>query len=134
MYNYLVAYRVNFLSTSIFLMKEDYQSSIYDLSNVKNALERTLRDNGKLSNLVKIQEKYKKNEEILCVVINKNNGSLLCLENEDNVRGFLATNEGKYNLSLSDYEAINEGDYLICKILEYNPEHNSFFMEYITKV
>ena len=134
MYNYLVDYRVNFLSTANILMNENYQSNIYDLNNIKNALERTLKDNDKLSDLIKIQEKYKNNQEILCIVINKSNNSLLCHINEDDVRGFLATNENKYHFSLSDYETINEGDHLICKILEYNPEHNSFFMEYITKV
>lgn len=134
MYNYLVDYRVNFLSTANILMNKNCQSNIYDLNNIKNALERTLKDNDKLSDLIKIQEKYKNNQEILCIVINKSNNSLLCHINEDDVRGFLATNENKYHFSLSDYETINEGDYLICKILEYNPEHNSFFMEYITKV
>ena len=134
MYNYLVDYRINFLSTSNILMNENCQSNIYDLNNINIALERTLKDNDKLSDLIKIQEKYKNNQEILCIVINKNNNSLLCHINEDDVRGFLAINEDKYNFSISDYESINEGDYLICKILEYNPEHNSFFMEYMTKV
>lgn len=57
MYNYLVDYRVNFLSTANILMNENCQSNIYDLNNIKNALERTLGTTINWFDLIKIQEK-----------------------------------------------------------------------------
>lgn len=136
MYNYLCEYKNYFIAQPEIFLKDEFCINIYNLSNIKSALDKTLNESNQISNIVKIKEKYPKNSEVICEVYNKKNNAILCNIEDEEIKGFLAVKHSQYNhnLSISDYDNIYNGDYLICKIIEYNERHKSFNLEYIAKI
>ena len=136
MYEYLCEYKNYYISQPEVFLKDEFCINIYNLANIKSALDKTLNESDKILNIVKIKEKYPKNSEVICEVYYKKNNAILCNIEDDDIKGFLAVKDHHYNhnLDVIDYNTISDGDYLICKIIDYNEIHNSFNLEYIAKI
>ena len=133
MIEYLQKYRSEFLSQPDIFLKEGEYLTIYDLKDSIDAVNNMISSDSLATKAIHYLEKYPIGTQINCRVSSKRNNSLLCLF-ENDLRGFLATTEVKFNLSHESYLSIHEADELLCKVIEYNYEHNSFQLEFLNKI
>lgn len=130
MVNYLEQYQSTFVAQPETILKSGAFLMPYDFSECRRAIDSFMSTDAALKRVIELMDKYPNGTEIICEVVSKKNNSLLCVFN-DEVRGFLATTDEKYNLNYDEYIGINVDTTLICKVLEYSHEHNSFQLSYV---
>lgn len=132
MIEYLSKYRDSYFYQTEAYLKEGKYLCIYNLSDCINAIKNMLSTDSAAERTISLMNKYSVGTQIKCSVINKKSCSLLC-NFDDELRGFLASTEEKFKLSIDTYQLINVGDELICNIIEYDFEHNSYQLEFMEK-
>ncbi len=127
---YLQEYKDEFMSYPQASLKDNGLISFYDLNDSIESLSNVLEfnENSSLENNKMIDELF--GSEVLCEIKSKENNSLLCVFN-NNVRGFLANTENRYNLASDIYNSLSKGDLIICKVLEFDDKHNSYKLEFV---
>lgn len=135
MIKYLSDYRNEFCSYPETYIIDDAQNGIYDLIECKEAIAKWLDNDKYLKNEFNNLQMFNLGANTKVTVISKSNGSLVCFfgDNRD-VKGFISAVDSKYQLDYEIYETIHESDILECEILEFDYEHNSFQLKYISKV
>ena len=69
-------------------------------------------------------------------VVKKDSMSLVCTisSGDNSVKGFISAFEfTKYGLSPEQYDQISEGDIIECEVIEYDYEHRSFQLRFLSK-
>ncbi|WP_459928176.1 type I restriction enzyme HsdR N-terminal domain-containing protein [Desulfosporosinus burensis] len=133
MIDYLKKYRGDFLSQPEVYLKDEECFSIYDLKECMDTVDNMMLSDSSATKAIDISSKYQRGTQLICKVISKRNYSLLCLFDNE-LRGFLATFPNKYQLSNESYISINEGDELLCQVIEYDYKYASFQLEFLKKV
>lgn len=135
MIEYLSEYRKEFCSYPESYIIDDAQNAIYNLAECKDAIGKWLDNDKHLKNEFDKLQIFYSGVNIRGTVINKGSGSLVCLFGiNGDIKGFISALDRRYQLEYVVYDAIHEGDMLECEILEFDYEHNSFRLKYISKV
>ncbi|MDT8903255.1 type I restriction endonuclease [Anaeroselena agilis] len=130
MIGYLIDYRKEFItSPSVYLKDGTYLNSI-DLNISYNAIKRLIDSDSEARQVFGFTEEFPVGTVVEAVVTNKKRNSINC-HVENKIKGFLSILEQKYNLSSDNYEQLNIGDYIICKVLEFDFLHKSVQLEYV---
>lgn len=130
---YLDTYRNEYCSYPESYIADDEQVIIYDLGDCKSAIKKWIDGDKYLKDGFTNYLTYRTGSGIIAKVVNKNNGALVCYFGGDqNIKGFISALDAQYHLDYSSYEEINEGDQLKCEILDYNYDHRSFQLKYIS--
>lgn len=133
MIQYLDTYRNEFCSHPESYIADNEQAAIYDLRNCKSAIGKWIDSDKYIKDGFSNYQTYQKGSSVIAKVVNKSSGSLVCFFGEDqNIKGFISALDAQYQLDYSSYEEINEGDLLRCEILEYNYDHRSFQLKYLS--
>lgn len=134
MIQYLDGYRNEFCSHPESYILNGEQISIYDLSDCKDAINKWIEDDHNVKDWVDKIKTYQPGLFVVIEVMKKSSGALICrfVENT-NIKGFLSALDARYQLDYSVFQVINENDRLNCEILEYDYEHRSFQLKYISK-
>jgi hypothetical protein len=138
MIQYLSSYRTEFCSRPKTYIADDEQMEvmeIYDLSECKDAINKWIDDDKYVKDgFIKLQT-YQMGTQVKATVASKVSGGLVCLFgiNQD-IKGFISVVDPKYQLAFSTYKAIKENDLLTCEVLEFDYDHKSFQLKYLSKV
>ncbi len=131
MYTYLKNYRNNFIFESNMFLKDEFCIQFYNLEHIKNALDKTLSESSYIARFLTLEEDYPIGKEVYCKVKVKYPYGFVCEIDNKKIKGFISfNNENNYCLNNYDY-LINEE--IICKIIDYNTQHNSFNLQYVGK-
>ena len=128
---YLQNYKKEFLLQPEAFLKDDKCVKMYDLQISLSAIEKAVEKDKECIKILKNLDLYSSGQEVDCVILSKKNGGLLCHFGED-VRGFLAYTEEKFNLNIETYNSLNENNHLKCKILDYNFVNSSYNLEFVS--
>lgn len=129
---YLIEYRELFLQGSSFFMNNDVRISLYDMQEVKNALNKW-REDSEIKSWITCYEKYQKDTVVKAEIVKKDHGAIICRFDEQyQVKGFLSVNGPQYELSNMVYQSLKENDIINCKVIEYNLEYDSFQLCFIS--
>lgn len=134
MIHYLELYRLQYSSHPEIYIKDGEQIGIYDLRECKNAISKWIEDDKYVKSGFENIHKYTAGTHVTAIVVDKNNGSLVCTFGvEQTVKGFISAIDPLYQLGYVIYEDIVVSDALECEIIEYDYDHNSFKMKFISK-
>lgn len=131
---YLDEYRTEYYSHSDVFLSDAEENSVFDLSGCKNAVSKWLESDSALREEFQRIHQYKIGTQVTGNVVSKEHKGIICLIEEQEVKGFLSVLDGKYNLEYTEYDQISIDDKLCCEILEYDYDHNSFQLKYIEKL
>lgn len=135
MINYLSEYKKEFCSFPEQYISDKEKIEMFDLSECKAVIEKWIEDDPFVKEEFTNIETYKPSMRVSVNVENKDNGGLVCLfGNKKTIKGFISAVDKHYNLDYFEYDGINEGDCLLCEIMEYDYSHKSFQLKYISKL
>lgn len=135
MIQYLSSYRAEFCSHPESYILNNEQIEIYDLSECKSAISKWIDADKNVKDGFMNLQTFLVGTQVMVKIVNKNNGGLVCQfgVNQD-IKGFLSALDPKYQLRYSIFETLRENDQLECEILEFDYDHNSFQLKFISKV
>lgn len=128
---YLVDYRNEFVTSQNSYLVDDSYFKFSDLNNCCNAITRFIENDAEAKEIFSYIEAYPKETIIIANIVSKRQNAVSCLVNNQ-IKGFLSTLDAQYNLSLCQYNNLDIGDTIICKIKEFDYFHRSFQLEYIS--
>ncbi len=135
MIQYLINYRSEFCSHPESYILNGDQLAIYDLSECKNAIKKWIDDDKNVKDWVTNLQTYQTGTRVVVEVMKKRSGGLVCRFGENqSIKGFISTHDAQYKLDNSTYEIVNENDKLECEIFEYDIDHKSFQLKYISRI
>lgn len=135
MINYLSEYKKEFCSFPEQYISDKEKIEMFDLNECKAVIEKWIEDDPFVKEEFTNIETYKPSMRVSVNVENKDNGGLVCLfGNKKTIKGFISAVDKHYNLDYFEYDSINEGDCLLCEIMEYDYSHKSFQLKYISKL
>lgn len=134
MINYLSEYKEEFSSFQEQYISDKEKVEMFNLNECKAVIAKWIEDDSFVKEEFINIETYKSGTQVMVNVENKDNGGLVCLfGDKKTIKGFISAVDKHYNLDYSEYESINEGDCLMCEIIEYDYSHKSFQLEYISR-
>ena len=134
MVQYLENYRSEFCSRPEVYIEEGNYIRMYDMEGCGKAINKWIDSDKDVKETYLTLQEYPNGKHIDAIVVNKNNGSLVCMFGKDHdVKGFISAYDKKYQLKYSIYETIKEGDQLKCEVLYYDYHHMSFQLKFIMK-
>lgn len=135
MLQYLYNYRMEYCSHPELYISEGEYKEIYDLSDCKDAVSKWVDGDRYLKDDFQHVQTYLPGKQVEVTVAKKDNGALVCIFGDNrNIKGFISAFDPKYHLDYVVYQSINENEQLICEILEFNYDHKSFQLKFISKV
>lgn len=135
MIDYLIEYQKEFCSYPEQYICDERELQMCNLNECKETIEKWIQDDPYVKEEFVNIELFKPDSVIYAKVENKNNGALICFFGDDNsIKGFISAYDKRYKLDYSVYEIIEEGDILKCEIMDFNEQHKSFQLRYISKV
>ncbi|NOR45110.1 MAG: hypothetical protein GQ534_05930 [Candidatus Delongbacteria bacterium] len=135
MLEYLMKYKSEFLSRPEAYLKDDACLKIYDLEESNAVLDQILIEDNQLI-LYKFIRDNPKGTIIRCKIEKKQSDYLICSLDFNNsyIRGFASTSMKKFKLGHDTYMKLNNGDEILCKIIDYDYEHHNFQLEFIKSI
>ena len=131
--DYLIDYRKVYLSDGGELLTEKIQLNPYNMDLSKKAVEKWIQDDPSISKTIDKITKFKNGMQVEGIVVSKRNGGVVCTIANEDVKGFLSSYGDKYNFSTETYNDIAVGDVLLCLIIDFDIEHGSFQLKYLSR-
>ncbi len=135
MINYLYGYRTEYCSHPETYITDGEHLEIYNMHESKEAIKKWIDQDKYVKTSFDNIQIYKAGVNVKATVVKKNGGALVCSFGvEKNIKGFISALNSKYFLEYPVYETINENSQLECQVLEYDYDHGSFQLKFISKV
>ena len=135
MINYLCDYRSEYCSHPETYIADGEHLEIYNMHECREAIKKWIVEDKYVKDNFDNFQIYKKGNTVIATVVNKNSGALVCsFDTERSIKGFISALDSKYSLEYSVYETISENSQLECQVLEYDYDHKSFQLKFISRV
>ena len=105
--------------------------STFDFERCRLSIKSWIDSDTRVSEAISFIDKYAFNVALTAIVVNKNNGGVVCRVGNDGAKGFLTTTDIQYGLDSSTYNKIATGDTLSCEIFAFDNNHNSFQLKFV---
>lgn len=129
---YMIEYRKEFPIDSSDLLTDKDVILPFDLRASLHAIEGWIQADASISAVIGQIECFSAGTDVDACVVSKSSGGLVCIIGGEDIKGFISAIGPKYSLPQEVYETIMVGDSLKCQIIEYNVEHRSFQLKYIS--
>ena len=130
--DYLIDYRNQYYNVSSELIAEEDFITPYDMCLSSNAIDQWVKSDTVLCKIVGALSSFTKGMKVNAKVLNKSNGGIICSISDDEVKGFTAVMNAMYALPSEVYEKVLVGDIIQCEIIDFDFQHNSFQLKYLT--
>lgn len=135
MIQYLFEYKKEFCSCAEQYIRDEEKIEVFDLGECQMVINNWIESDPVIKEEFNIIKTYKPGMTVIVNVENKNHGSLVCLfETNRNIKGFISAIDRRYQLDYNEYEVIGKGSSLKCEIMEFDYNHRSFQLKYISRV
>ena len=132
---YLESYRREYVAKPEVYIKDEEDNSIFDLYPCIDSVNSWIEKDPHIKECIDKLLLYPIGGTVKANIKMKKSNGLTCLINDiDGHKGFLSTLEARYNLDMLTYSKLNEEDTIICEVLSYDYDHNSFQLKYIESV
>ena len=132
---YLAKYRSEYYSKPQAFVEDSEYPQLFDLEVCKTAISNSIDHDPYIKAVFSAVQTYTEGMKVLVTVVKKEDLALLCRmgSGESSYKCFLSVYDpAKYNLSHEDYNRIKEGDELECEIIEYDYNHMSFQLRFLS--
>lgn len=133
---YLDKYRKEYFAKPEWYLADGKQSQLFDLEICKAAISNSIERDPYIKSTLLAMQTFAPGVKTIAEVVKKDNMSFVCVisSGDYNVKGFISAFEvTKYGLSPDQYDQISEGDIIECEVIEYNYEHRSFQLRFLSK-
>ena len=132
---YLDIYREEYFAKPELYLADGLQPQLFNLEVCKDAISKYIERDPYIKSTLEAIKTFAPGEKILAQVVRKEKNSLICAVNEGEYshKGFISGYEfEKYGLTAEQYDHITEGVTIECEVIEYNYEHRSFQLRFLS--
>ena len=129
---YLSSYREEYCAKPNSYVEDGKYPTIYDLRDCRNAIEKSIDEDSYIKDLLNSIAIYSPGTQVQAKVMKKEDNCVVCFFADDR-KGFLSTFDEKYHFDGSEYKSVQIGNEIICEIMEFDYEHKSFQLKYLSK-
>ena len=134
--SYLEKYKTEYFIRPESFLDDEKKPQMFDLETCKGAISNCIEQDQYIKNTFLTMQSLVSGKEVRAEVVKKENMSFVCAINngESSSKGFVSVYEfDKYGLSPEQYEQIAEGDIIECKVIDYDFDHRSFQLRFLSK-
>ena len=131
---YLDKYRNEYYVNPKTFLADGADPQLYDLEDCKNAIATWIERDSNVKAIFSAFQLYVQGTRVTAEVVKKDNMALVCLIcDRDKNKGFIsAYDPQKYGLTIEQYDQISEGNIIECEVSEYNYDHRSFQLRFLS--
>ena len=133
---YLEKYRKEYYAKPEWYLAEGRQSQLFDLEICKAAISNSIERDPYIKSTLFALQTFAPGVKTIAEVVKKENMSFVCAisSGDNSVKGFISAFEfTKYGLSPEQYDLISEVEIIECEVIEYDYEHRSFQLRFLSK-
>lgn len=131
---YLDKYRNEYFVNPRSFLADGTEPQLYDLEDCRNAIANLIERDSNVKAIFSAIQLYVQGTRVTAEVVKKDSRALVCLIcDRDKNKGFIsAYDPQKYGLTIEQYDQISEGDIIECEVSEYNYDHRSFQLRFLS--
>lgn len=133
MVHYLISYRAEYCSCPDSYVDDNQTTELYNLQDCKEAIDKFISSDSYIKEMFFNLQTYTAGSQMNVQIVHKKKSGILChAVSNPAIRGFLSTLDKQYQISQEKYDSLNDGDILVCEVIRFDHNHNSFQLKFIT--